>query len=89
MRETLQTHEYDNGDRVDVIKMSRSYLTLVFNGPNGFETVIKFDAVVTTEKRITFYRNGTEVGSIEGKPDHHGELGAFLQSTGEIEKMNQ
>lgn len=89
MRKILQSQVYENGDQVDVIKTSRSYLTLVFDGPNGFETLIRFDAVATTDKRIEFCRNGAEVGSIEGDLDHHGDLGAFLQSTSEIERMVQ
>lgn len=72
-------------DELTVGTLGNSY-ALVFDGPNDMETVIQFDDVQLKELQMTYqtillkaYRRSTvRVGSLEGHPEHYGDVGAFL-----------
>lgn len=83
-RTTVARHEFPSEERRgDTMILSdvrgRGY-ELVFDGPNGLETCIRFEHVDVGKCAITFYRGGHryETGSLEGGPEDYGDVGEWL-----------
>lgn len=89
----IETHEYDpykenwHADYISVGRDRDGEYLLVFDGPNRLETVIRFDEISIGRNNIVFYRQTDrgcmETGHLEGTPESHGEVGAFLEAFNE------
>lgn len=77
-------HEFPDGSTIGVGVNRHNQPEVVFDGPGGLETVIRFDILHVRERFIELrraYRVGETApsGSLEGGPENYGEVGEWFK----------
>lgn len=86
MFHSLLSYRTEDGDELAVGRDSVGQHLLVFDGPGGRETVIRFDRVrIDTQKIVLEVADSVhaptyvEAGSLEGQPQSFGAVGEWLE----------
>lgn len=75
--------KYSDGDEIHVGRDRRGMYMVVFDGPDGLETVIKFDTVEIGNNTVEFFKTTPKrtvsTGQLEGTIETYGSVGEYLK----------